>query len=184
MSGLSRRMSYTLRHDAGSAKSLRMDGSGWVRIDDLSGLLRTPITALLAEVETDVKRRFETSSDGSRIRASQGHSIPGVDPTLDLGSASTPPAVLYHGTGVEGANAIHASPEGILPMSRHHVHLSPSQQEAYVVANRRRGELPPVIFAVRAREMMMVGHRFFVTKNEVWLTSRVPPAFFYPVAGV
>lgn len=90
-------------------------------------------------VATNDKRRFAV--EGTRIRASQGHSV-----EVDLGlPAATPPSHLYHGTVASNLDAIRA--EGLRPMNRHDVHLSPDRETATRVGARR-GR--PVVLGVDA----------------------------------
>ncbi|MFI7106201.1 RNA 2'-phosphotransferase [Nonomuraea sp. NPDC050227] len=62
--------------------------------------------------------------------------------------------------------------EGLRPMSRHHVHLSPDRETA-VRVGARRGR--PVVLAVAAGDMHAGGHLFLRSDNGVWLTAHVPP---------
>ncbi|MYS54672.1 RNA 2'-phosphotransferase, partial [Streptomyces sp. SID6013] len=112
------------------------------------------------------KRRFAV--DGTRIRASQGHSI---DVDLGLPSAAPPP-YLYHGTVARHLEAIRA--EGLRPMNRHDVHLSPDRATAARVGARR-GR--PVVLSVDAAAMHRDGLVFRVSANEVWLTKAVPSRY-------
>ncbi len=167
---LSRFVSLVLRHKP-EAAGVTLDASGWAAIDDLvrgaraSGVELSP-GALRRIVETNDKKRFEISRDGTRIRARQGHSV-----AVDLGLAPvTPPATLYHGTVARALPAIQR--EGLRPMARHHVHLSPDLETASRVG-RRRGA--PIILAVDAAALHASGTQFFVTENGVWLADLVPP---------
>lgn len=92
---------------------------------------------------------------------------------VSLGWPETaPPERLFHGTVAAALPAIRA--EGLKPMRRHHVHLSPDEATASKVGGRRG---PPVVLAVRAGEMARAGHLFYLASNGVWLTGPVPPAF-------
>ena len=90
---------------------------------------------------------------------------------LDL-PARTPPEVLYHGTVERFLAAILA--EGLRPMRRHHVHLSPDEATALRVGARR-GE--PVVLTVDAARMHADGHEFRMSGNGVWLVAGVPPQY-------
>ncbi|ADV66836.1 RNA 2'-phosphotransferase [Deinococcus maricopensis] len=169
---LSRRLSYLLRHAPHEA-GLTLEPGGWVRVDDLlAGLRRLGVAATREAVETVVrtndKRRFSLDGAGERIRANQGHSVP-VD--LEL-TPSVPPDALYHGTVRAATGDIFR--EGLRPMARHHVHLSPDTATA-VRVGARRGR--PVVLRVDAAGMHAAGHRFYCSENGVWLTDTVPPAF-------
>ncbi len=167
---ISKTLSYWLRH-APEAGGLSLDANGWTEVDAvLAALAREGLPAdwdaLLAVVETNDKQRFELSTDGERIRARQGHSV-SVEGDW---TAATPPEVLWHGTVERFLDAILA--QGLKPMARHHVHLSPDQETARRVAARR-GK--PVILEVSAGRLAAQGQAFFVTGNGVWLTESVPP---------
>ncbi|MFF4758763.1 RNA 2'-phosphotransferase [Streptomyces sp. NPDC001292] len=164
---VSKYLAKHLRHQP-ERLGLTLDESGWVEIDAL-------ITAAAAHgfrftreeldhvVATNDKRRF--AIEGSRIRASQGHTI-----DVDLGlPAATPPPYLYHGTVARSLEAIRS--EGLRPMDRHDVHLSPDRETATRVGARRSR---PVVLAVDAAAMHRDGHVFHVSANGVWLTKSVP----------
>ena len=170
LSGLSRRLSYVLRHDPGAA-GVQLDPGGWVDVDALlEGLARTgrPVTRdeLDSVVTSSSKQRFAYDATGRRIRAQQGHSV-----AVDLGLIPVaPPDRLFHGTVEPALDGIRR--EGISRGSRHHVHLSPDAETARAVG-RRRGA--PVVLVVDAAAMAAEGHTFFVSGNGVWLTDEVPP---------
>ncbi|WP_435875016.1 RNA 2'-phosphotransferase [Nonomuraea bangladeshensis] len=159
-----------LRHDPGRI-GLNLGPAGWVPVEELLSAAAAhgfPITPaeLARVVETDDKRRY-VIEDG-RIRASQGHSVP-----VDLGlPPAEPPGVLYHGTVGRFLSAIRR--EGLRPMGRHHVHLSPDRDTAVRVGARRGA---PVVLVVRAGAMHADGHVFHLSANGVWLTGHVPPAY-------
>ncbi|MGV0096114.1 RNA 2'-phosphotransferase [Streptomyces californicus] len=154
---------------------LTPDRNGWVAVDELlAAAARHGFALSRAELDHAVavndKRRFtvEGGVGGDRIRANQGHTVP-VD--LDLPPAE-PPAYLYHGTVAHALDAIRT--EGLRPMARHHVHLSPDRETATRVGARR-GR--PVVLAVDAGAMHRAGHVLRVSANGVWLTDAVPPEF-------
>src|SRR5690348_14030926 len=80
----SKRLSRHLRHDPAGI-GISLEPGGWVAVDILldalgrHGLLLTR-EALDRVVETNNKRRFAFDETGTRIRASQGHSV-----DVDLG---------------------------------------------------------------------------------------------------
>ncbi|OLR94235.1 RNA 2'-phosphotransferase [Actinokineospora bangkokensis] len=164
----SKRLAKALRHDPAGV-GLELDPAGWVPVADVLRALGLDRATLDEVVATNNKKRFEYDPDGLRIRASQGHTVP-----VDLGLTPTaPPDVLFHGTVAAALGAI--AVEGIRPMSRHHVHLSPTRDTATAVGARR-GK--PVVLEVRAAAMAAEGHQFFRTANGVWLTDEVPPRYF------
>ena len=169
---VSKRLSYVLRHRPDSV-GLSLDDAGRVGVDDLlAALVRSGMGLTRAELEAVVtgndKQRFAFDETGTRIRASQGHSVPvalGYRPEL-------PPDVLFHGTVRQFLPAILA--EGLLPGRRHAVHLSPDVATARTVGGRR-GE--PVILRVDAGAMVADGNSFSRSANGVWLTDAVPARY-------
>jgi len=175
---VSKFLSLVLRHQPARA-GLQLDAQGWVDIGELlAGIAaHTDLVVdrgLLREVvETNDKQRFAISDDGARIRANQGHSI-AVD--LELPEC-TPPAELFHGTATRFLPAIEQA--GLLPGTRHDVHLSADRDTARRVG-RRHGA--PVVLTVQAAAMVAAGRRFRRSANGVWLAPHVPPQFLvFPV---
>ncbi|MHA3915283.1 RNA 2'-phosphotransferase [Halovulum sp. GXIMD14793] len=162
---ISKYLSLVLRH-APEKAGVTLDAQGWVSVDALLAGSTLPITRsdLDRVVRDSDKQRFAISPDGSRIRANQGHSVP-VE--LDLEEV-TPPELLYHGTVAKALEVIRA--EGLKPMKRHHVHLSPDIETAQTVGARR-GK--PVILTILAGQMAADGLRFWRSENGVWLTDAV-----------
>ncbi|MFJ6611428.1 RNA 2'-phosphotransferase [Streptomyces sp. NPDC091289] len=175
---VSKYLSKHLRHQPEHI-GLTLDENGWVAVEELlRAAARHGFAFSRAELDHVVaandKRRFTVESGGAggvggdRIRANQGHTVT-VD--LDLPPAE-PPAYLYHGTVARVMDAIRA--EGLRPMARHHVHLSPDRETATRVGARR-GR--PLVLTVDAGAMHRAGHVFRVSANGVWLTDAVPPRF-------
>lgn len=165
-------LSLVLRHRP-DAIGIALDDAGWVGVDELLAACARhgqPISPELLRqvVETNDKQRFAFSEDGTRIRASQGHSV-----QVDLGYEPVePPEVLYHGTVEKYLPAIRR--DGLTRRSRHHVHLSADVATAEAVGERR-GDA--VILRVRAKAMHDRGMAFFRSANGVWLTDEVPAEF-------
>lgn len=176
--GISKFLSFVLRHKPEEI-GLTLDERGWVDVDVLLAAARRegkPLTREMLDyiVATNSKKRFEYSEDGTRIRASQGHSV-----EVDLGySSSLPPVVLYHGTVAAAVADI--MQQGLMKMQRHHVHLSANVETAKNVGGRR-GK--PVVLIVYAGSMAAAGHQFFVSTNGVWLTDHVPPEYISFLEG-
>ena len=172
---VSRVVSHALRH-APSDYGLQLDAEGWVSLAALVAALRAHGFPDLAEadvtsmVEQAGKKRHEIRE--GRIRASYGHSV-AVHDTL---VAQEPPAVLFHGTTPEAALVI--AREGLKPVSRRHVHLSPDLEVARAVAARRTGT--PVILTVRAAEASAAGTRFEQREAIVWVAESIPAEFIDP----
>jgi putative RNA 2'-phosphotransferase len=169
---VSKRLSFVLRHRPDSL-GLTLDDAGWVGVDDLLAALgRSGLRLTRAELDAVVagndKQRFTFDDSGTRIRASQGHSV-----AVALGyRTETPPDVLWHGTVQRFLPAILA--EGLRPGKRHAVHLSPDAATASAVG-RRRGR--PVTLRVDAAAMAADGFHFTRSANGVWLTDAVPARY-------
>ncbi|MGR6966853.1 RNA 2'-phosphotransferase [Geodermatophilus sp. URMC 61] len=163
----SKRLSYLLRHAPGSA-GLTLDAAGWTDVDALLAALGWTRPELEHVVATDDKRRFAFDDTGTRIRASQGHSV-----AVDLGYApERPPPTLFHGTAERNLAAIET--EGLRPGRRHAVHLSPDEVTACRVGARH-GRA--VVLRVDAEGMARDGAVFTRSANGVWLVDAVPPRF-------
>jgi putative RNA 2'-phosphotransferase len=167
---VSKYLSKHLRHQP-ERIGLTLEEGGWVEIDTLISAaaahgFRFTREELDHVVAANDKQRF--AIDGTLIRASQGHSV-----DVDLGLApATPPPYLYHGTVARHLDAIRA--EGLRPMSRHDVHLSPDRETATRVGARR-GR--PVVLSVDSGAMHRDGHVFQLSADGVWLTKEVPPGY-------
>ncbi|WP_030924918.1 RNA 2'-phosphotransferase [Streptosporangium amethystogenes] len=164
---VSKYLSAHLRHQP-ERIGLVLSPQGWADIDALlAAAARHGLTITRDELAQVVagndKRRF--TIEGDRIRANQGHT---VEVDLDL-PAVEPPEVLFHGTVGSRVAAIRA--DGLRPMTRHAVHLSPDRETATRVGARR-GR--PVVLVVRSGEMHRAGHEFQISANGVWLTAHVP----------
>jgi len=172
LSRISKFLSLVLRHQP-EVIGLSLDEHGWVNVDEL---LRAAsqhgralsLETLRAVVDTNDKKRFAFSDDGTRIRASQGHSLD-VDLALE---PREPPEVLFHGTATRFLDAILA--EGLSARSRRYVHLS-SDAETATRVGARHGK--PVVLRVAAGRMHRAGATFYLSANGVWLTEAVPASY-------
>lgn len=170
---LSKFLSYVLRHKPESI-GLLLDVEGWVSMDDLIKGAGSAGKMLSCEIVKKVvsdsdKKRFEISSDGTRVRATQGHTSMYVKreyPVLQ------PPEFLYHGTATRFLDSIWK--QGLVAGARHHVHLTQDEAMAGNVG-RRYGK--SVILRVSSYEMSLNGYEFFIAENNIWLTLFVPPDF-------
>ena len=165
----SKYLSQILRHDPEQI-GLTWNGEGWVKIDDLLEQSQQPISREMLDeiVATNPKRRFSISQDGTKIRATQGHSRP-----VDLGLTPVqPPPTLFHGTAKSVCTRILA--EGLKPMGRQHVHLSISPTEARVVGARHGS---PAVLKVDCAGLVAIGHHFFQAENDVWLSGPIAPEY-------
>ncbi len=171
----SKYLSFVLRHNPGSI-GLQLDEAGWADVGELIEKASVPLSRALIEetVETNDKQRFALSDDGSRIRASQGHSI---DVNLGL-EPEVPPEILYHGTATRFMHSIRK--QGLLPGNRQFVHLSADEETARKVGSRHG---VPVILTLPALQMHEAGQEFYLSDNQVWLTDRVASKFLVESKG-
>lgn len=169
---VSRLLSLVLRHDPVKI-GLVLDANGWADVDQLLrqlALRKMPITRddLQTIVDTNDKKRFAFNPEGTKLRASQGHSV-----SVELGiAASVPPNTLYHGTATKFLVPIRK--EGLIKRTRQHVHLSEHADTAAKVGSRHGRS---VVFWVDAKAMQEAGHAFFCSENGVWLTDHVPAQY-------
>lgn len=164
-----KKLAYLLRHDT----EYPFDIHGWREVRDLTENHGFTLDELKHIVANSNKQRFEFSADRMFIRARQGHSI---DVDVELKEAE-PPEYLFHGTPATNIQSIMSS--GLCRMSRQHVHLSADEATAMQVGSRRKGDT--AILRISAREMWNDGFKFWLSRNNVWLTESVPPQYIQPV---
>jgi putative RNA 2'-phosphotransferase len=170
---VSKYLALILRHRP-EAAGLRLDEQGWAPLADVLAAVQRRFGAFSqADMEELVrgndKQRYAFDESGTRIRASQGHSV-----EVELGlEPAAPPRTLFHGTTGRFLPSI--LKQGLVKGRRHHVHLSADLDTARKVGGRRAGET--VILEVRSETMAAAGHVFYRSANGVWLTDSVPPAF-------
>ena len=145
-------------------KIKRRPGFGWVTIDDIKLL-----------VTNDPKQRFELKYEEGEllIRARYGHSrslpIRIQYKPIQLGEAK----YLYHGTRADVLPWILR--EGLKPMARKYVHLSPSPEDAIEVAKRRKGK--PVILQIDVESFLKNGGKIWKATDKVYLAKEIPPKY-------
>ena len=166
---ISKFLSLILRHSP-ERIGISLDKSGWTPVTKLLEACNAhgfPLTfeELRSVLESNDKKRFAFSADGSSIRASQGHS---VEIELDYAPA-TPPEILYHGTAERFLSSIKEG--GLIKGRRHHVHLSSEEMTARTVGQRY-GK--PVVLKIESGLMHEEGFEFYRSANGVWLTKHVP----------
>lgn len=166
---LSKRLAYLLRH------SNLPDKYGWVLVDVLckeSGYKEHIIRTL---VLFDDKGRFIFSDDQTKVRALYGHSIKIESDAVPM----QPPAVLYHGTAVKSLAAIFE--EGIKPMSRAKVHLSPIYGKAHFLGGYQN---MPEVLEINSAAMAADGYVFYKITNDVWQTDYIPAKYIRGIADL
>lgn len=164
-------MSLILRHKPEVAE-LKLDKDGWVDLHEfvrkMQRFYSKDITEykILEVVRTCDKQRYTLSNTKpQRIRANQGHSVELEGSTVEQ---KTPPDILYHGTSQNVVNTI--LKDGIKKMSRIHVHLTDNIEIANKVGARH-GK--PVILIVDAKKAHENGVKFYISKNNVWLSDYI-----------
>lgn len=173
-SRLSHIVSQALRHTP-QDYGLSLDSLGFVPCDELFEALakrskdweNLTIGDIEAAMACSTKRRFEIV--GNRIRATYGHSVPGVC----AGELMEPPELLYHGTTADAAAII--AVEGLKPMGRNYVHLSADISTAQMVAGRHGSQT--VILKVRAHEAYASGIHFWFCNDTTWNAEYIPVTF-------
>lgn len=169
-------LALILRHQP-ERFALELDEEGWARLPEVMEIVRglpnfrwatrADVMALAEEGAGDEKRRFQV--EGKRIRARYGHSI--AQPIRYEPCA--PPPILYHGTAPDALKAIRR--DGLEPMGRQYVHLSPDSETAIRVGARH--DERPVVVTVRADEAHAAGVEFYQADEAVYLAKRVPAKF-------
>lgn len=175
LNSTSKYLSLILRHKPETI-GITLDEHGWANVDELiAGIAKThdcDRNILEEIVRTDEKQRYSFNEDKTLIRANQGHSIP-VDVELE---EAVPPEELWHGTGEKYVESIDV--QGLIPKSRLYVHLSKDRDTAVKVGGRH-GK--PVLYLVKAGDMSRDGYPFYLSKNGVWLTKKVPAEYLEKV---
>jgi putative RNA 2'-phosphotransferase len=170
---LSKFLALILRHQP-ERFGLALDEEGWAPLSEVMEILRglpnfrwatrADVRAVVETGTGDEKRRFEIAE--ARIRARYGHSL--AQPIRYEPCA--PPATLYHGTSPDSLEAIRR--EGLQPMERQYVHLSPDPETATRVGARHDDR--PVVLAVHAAEAHAAGIAFYQADESVYLAKCIP----------
>lgn len=169
---LSKQMALLLRHAPESA-GLILDPEGYVHLHDLVSALRqtTPaasidmVRAVVEQIEPH-KQRYAIVEDC--VRANYGHSVEDrIEHTPAL-----PPDELLHGTSMSSVDKILS--EGLRPMQRQYVHLTPDRQLAASVGTRH-GK--PCLIVINARAAHAEGILFYKANFTFWLVREMPPRF-------
>lgn len=177
---LSKTVSHALRHEPWLYE-LELDDEGWVPADQLldglrrlggrwAGVDRTALERMIAESS---KTRYELRGD--RIRALYGHSVPG---RIDKEPAE-PPDVLFHGTSPATLGRV--LEQGLRPMGRQYVHLSPDRETAVQVGLRK--ARPCAVLLVDAARAWADGIAFYRGNDQVWLADLVPAGYLEAIDG-
>ena len=176
---LSKFLALILRHQP-ERVALPLDEEGWTSFSEVMEIVkglpnfrwanRADVLQVVEGKGGDDKRRFEVQ--GNRIRARYGHSF--AQPIVY--EPCTPPPILYHGTSPDALESIRR--EGLRPMERQYVHLSPDTETAIRVGARHDSQ--PVVLTVRAAKARAAGVEFYQADEAVYLAKQVPPEFVDP----
>jgi len=161
-------LALILRHQPEKA-GITLDKNGWGSVLDLTDHGRGDIrlTELEEIIKTDNKGRYEFNHDKTMVRAVQGHSLQDVEIEME---ECEPPTKLYHGTKIQFLSSIMKT--GLRKMDRQHVHLSTDLKTAQIVADRRKGI--SVLLGIDSGIMYQDGIKFYLSKNNIYLTSCIP----------
>jgi len=187
---ISQTLSMLLRHNARDL-GISIDQQGWVIMDDALEFINKvdeddpweggPVTLdeIRAVASNSDKQRFAIwERQPVMIRASQGHSMEGIDPDLDPVNLNEVPLAL-HGTYYEAWETIKT--HGLNKMSRNHIHLAKDLPgESGVISGMRSG--CQVLIWVDLVRASAAGVKFMQSSNGVILTEGVngsiDPEFF------
>jgi putative RNA 2'-phosphotransferase len=164
---ISKLLSFILRHDPAS-HGIKLDEHGYANVEELIKKIDISMDELMEVVATNDKQRFSFNEDETLIRANQGHSI-AVNLQLE---PVEPPEILYHGTAARFLNSILS--RGLVKGSRQYVHLSSDERTAQKVGERH-GRA--IVLKIQSGWMHKRELKFFLSKNNVWLTDYVPVDF-------
>lgn len=170
----SKRLSFLLRHSR-DPQYIDLQG-GWAPVATILSVLNIGRAELDAIVAEDEKSRYSYDRSGMKIRANQGHSIPGVIVDMDR---PEPPEVLYHGTATRFLDDIMR--DGLKPMTRQWVHISQDFNTA-VAVGKRHGK--PAVVVIEAQAFVADGNELYRSENGVWQARSVPAAYFREVLRV
>lgn len=163
---VSRYTSYLLRHNP---ENLEMDKCGFVDLDELHKKLRQRFHVdkrLIIEIAEESKRkRFKIIEN--QIRALYGHTIHVEQELIEEKTIK----VLYHGTTHDSAMKILR--EGLKPMKRTWVHLSPTVEVAREIGLRRTRN--PTILMIDVEAARKEGIAFYKATDKVYLCEPLLP---------
>ena len=193
---LSKFLALILRHQP-ERFGLVLDGEGWAALPEVMEILRglpnfrwatrADVMAVVEQGTGDGSAGLDEVScrslaeagthrfqvEGKRIRARYGHSL--ARPIRY--EPCTPPPLLYHGTAPDALEAIRR--EGLRPMERQYVHLSPDPETAIRVGARHTG--CPIVLTVRAAGAHAAGVEFYQADAAVYLARHIPAEFIHIV---
>lgn len=172
---------YYLRHKPEDL-GIILDSEGFVSVDSLiqrfnvvekNNLNKLGLSELCKEqleyiTSKDKQDRYHYSGDKTFIGCRQGHSTPMVD--IQFESIVLEQDV-YHGTSPKFLDSI--MEQGLIPKTRHYVHLSKDIEAAKRVGKRHSKMEAPVILVISKDAPL----DFMITTNGVIHVSSVPPEY-------
>lgn len=196
---MSKTISYLLRHGA-EKEGIAIDEEGYVLVSEVLRWLHTKgldtnIDDLRDIVTQDKKGRYSMSTDDTRIRANQGHSIVGVDRGLLTPFVGT--GQLLHGTYQRHRESILQT--GLSCMTRTHVHMirlpAPGETgwwhmirkdiDMYVLVDLDRAQADGMEFSLSANGVVLSsGFDGVIPAKYLTLLSPMEPARGAPCYGV
>lgn len=168
MEKLSRYLSYLLRHNP---EDLPMREDGFVPLNKLMEKIKKRFPWSSLEIIKNLANREDSRFEikNGMIRALYGHTIP---VKIELQPANKV-KFLYHGTTPDAIEKILR--EGLKPMNRRKVHLSPTVEQAIRVAKRRTRN--PVVLRIDVGAAAQKGIKFEKANELVYLSDKIPPDF-------
>lgn len=169
----SKYVSWILRHKPDLIGET-LDEHGWVDIDKLIIGVQKKYKffnrfVLDAIVLPNNKHQYQYDDSNTKIRASQGQSIP-VDLGMEL---VVPPDTLYHGTSLRFMNNIRRF--GIRSMNRNYVYLTTDIKSA-IESGCSHGV--PYLIEIDTRKMYADKYAFYMNAKGMYLTDYVPSKYF------
>ena len=170
----SKYLSQLLRHNPDKL-GLHMDQAGWVPVSELMSAFT--LSELIELTETDQKQRYQMDQGHTKIRATSGHSIPGIVP--DLQQASDIPEELFHGTSKSNLELIYES-GSLKPMGRNCIHLTSDIKDAWKVGSRHG---VPAVIVLDSTKMVKDGYKFMkpITDRYFFVSNDIPVSYIKKV---
>ena len=170
---LSQTLSHALRHEPWLYE-LELDEQGFVELVAILTAINDSSNTELPSVNSEDIAQMITSSEKKRheiiddkVRALYGHSLPGLIAKTKLVPDAS--MALYHATSPEAALSI--MQQGLLPMGRQYVHLSPNKDIALEVGRRKCKN--PVLLVINTEEAVKEGSHFFEGNDKVVLADAI-----------
>ena len=164
-------LAWALRHKPEIA-GITLDNNGWADLEDLAESAQgqyefaSPL-AIEGVVRLGDKGRYEKSH--GKVRALYGHS---VDVTVTTDTEDVPD-ILFHGTPSKKVSSI--LEEGLKPMNRNEVHLSPSVEQAVNVGERHDNNT--AVLEIDANAVQESGQRIEKRGKVTYTTDTIDPKY-------